>query len=163
MTEEQIALAKRAVACKGWRWMPGMNALGRLDQDGATLRIHSVRRTSVGFELNGGAFDWRERTDGRWLCLRGGDVIGSPCEVLPDLTDPATLGCLLALVREAWGDPSIIAEPSRSMWEISRSDGCGLRTTGVWGGGGRGRGSFVWTATESQALVAALEAAPCGQ
>lgn len=26
MTEEQIALAKRAVACKGWRWMPGMLA-----------------------------------------------------------------------------------------------------------------------------------------
>jgi hypothetical protein len=26
---------------------------------------------------------------------------------LPDLTDPATLGCLLALVREAWGDQSI--------------------------------------------------------
>ena len=24
--------------------------------------------------------------------------------LLPDLTDPATLGCLLALVREKWGD-----------------------------------------------------------
>ena len=105
MSEEQIALAKRAVACKGWRWMPGMNALGRLDQDGAVLRLHDVRRTHVGFELKGGVFDWRERTDGRWLCLHGGDVIGSPCEVLPDLTDPATLGCLLALVRDA-GTPA---------------------------------------------------------
>ncbi len=24
MTEEQIALARRAVACRGWRWMGGM-------------------------------------------------------------------------------------------------------------------------------------------
>jgi hypothetical protein len=25
----------------------------------------------------------------------------------PDFTDPATLGCILALVREVWGDPRI--------------------------------------------------------
>jgi hypothetical protein len=24
MTDEMIALSRRAVACKGWRWMPGM-------------------------------------------------------------------------------------------------------------------------------------------
>jgi hypothetical protein len=144
MTEEQIALAKRAVACKGWRWMPGMNALGRLDQDGGALRVHGVGRTSVGVELRGGAFDWRQRTDGRWLCLHGGDVIGSPCEVLPDLTDPATLGCLLALVREAWG-PDHILETRQ------------FRTFGeVYVGEGR---CFVHP-TLAEALVAALEVAP---
>jgi hypothetical protein len=29
---------------------------------------------------------------------------------LPDLTDPATLGCVLALVRDAWGWPHAYAE-----------------------------------------------------
>jgi hypothetical protein len=24
MTDEMIALSRRAVACKGWRWMPGI-------------------------------------------------------------------------------------------------------------------------------------------
>lgn len=29
----------------------------------------------------------------------------------PDLTDPATLGCLLGLVREVWGDPNVFLAP----------------------------------------------------
>ena len=74
--------------------------------------------------------------------------------VLPDLTDPATLGCLLALVREAWGDPTACAAP----------DGLGHVAFQIWG---------VWTSqstplpecvgkgdTEAEALVASLEAAP---
>ena len=147
MTEEQIELGRRAVACKGWRWMPGMNALGRLDQDGGALRVHGVGRTSVGVQLRGGAFDWRQRTDGRWLCLHGGDVIGSPCEVLPDLTDPATLGCLLALVREAWGQDDLVAFRFNPQWcaEVTPKEG---------------QHHAFYGDTEAEALVYALEAAP---
>lgn len=81
----------------------------------------------------------------------------------PDLTDHATLGCLLALVREAYGDPSLyvrLSDTTRQSdgvraWEVlgwldpSRSpDGRG----GSWRGWGY--------ASEAEALVAALEAAP---
>ena len=37
---------------------------------------------------------------------RSGERSIPPLGALPDLTDPATLGCLLALVREAWGRPA---------------------------------------------------------
>jgi hypothetical protein len=78
--------------------------------------------------------------------------------ILPDLTDPATLGCLLALVREAWGVPELsvyydgeggnLSPPSRWMvslsWGVTDWAGCVTK------------GHF----TEAEALVAALEAAP---
>ena len=67
-------LAKRAVACKPWRWMPGMRYIA----------------------LSG----YRYRVDD--VAHAGGDTLSHDC--MPDLTDPATLGCLLHLVREAWGD-----------------------------------------------------------
>jgi hypothetical protein len=66
-------LAKRAVACKGWRWMPGM-----LTESG--YRVCDNNCT--------------------WPHLQKGDTLRSGLH-FPDLTDPATLGCLLALVREA--------------------------------------------------------------
>lgn len=69
----------------------------------------------------------------------------------PDLDDPATLGCLLALVREAWSEPAVhiawrgIAECWRVWITLD---------------GGKG-GSRVFTRpTEAEALVAALESAP---
>ena len=66
---------------------------------------------------------------------------------LPDLTDPATLGCLLALVREAWGDEHL-------------HNGRRIAGWGVWTSASTpipqcvGKGD-----TEAEALVAALEAA----
>ena len=73
MSEE---LARRAVACKSWRWMPGMRAIGRRNLPSAWFRLEESTPSLTG--------EWSG--------------------ALPDLTDPATLGCLLALVRDAWGD-----------------------------------------------------------
>lgn len=66
MNEE---LAKRAVACKHWRWLAGMAYTCR----GYTYRVDPE-------------------------ILNAGGKYGDAC--MPDLTDPATLGCLLALYEE---------------------------------------------------------------
>lgn len=122
-SEAKINLARRAVASKRWRWMPGMR-----DTDGAIVVF----------------------VDGSWLVTtvyiddRDGWSTGSRLarNALPDLDDPATLGCLLALVREAWSEPGAYArESSRGGWGVY------MRSAP---GGGR----------LAEALVAALEAAP---
>jgi len=119
MTDEQIALAKRAVACKGWRFMGGM------------LVADAIGKQRVYDDVAGEPY-WS--ADG-WL---------------PDLTDPATVGCLLALVREAWGDDEAYAIP----W----NDEDGGWTLCV---GEEDRDVNVSEGdTEAEALVFALEDAP---
>lgn len=64
---------------------------------------------------------------------------------VPDLSDPATLGACLAVVRERWGKPRLHASPSGLVaWYVG--DGVCTIVPGV--------------ATEAEALIAALEAAP---
>jgi hypothetical protein len=60
----------------------------------------------------------------------------------PDLDDPATLGCLLALVRETWEDAT--TQIDSEIWWVASQNGHKV-STGI---------------TEAEALVAALEAAP---
>lgn len=74
---------------------------------------------------------------------------------VPSMNDPATLGCLLALVREAW-------EPHRGSDYIAST----MHTGSGWGVGARyGSEGLAAIAlptheTEAEALVVALEAAP---
>ena len=120
MTPELQALARRAVACPRWRWMPGMAFLWCGD-------LHRVADREPG----------TLRTDG---------------SLLPDLTDPATLGCLLALVREAWGDPGFYAAQSSAK----------IKGTGIFGWDtfgylhGKSHKGMLYR-SEAEALVAALE------
>lgn len=71
---------------------------------------------------------------------------------IPDLRDPATRGCALALVREAWGDPCACVLPidygPGGVWWVCRLTASGHALT-----------DRHW-ASEAAALVAALEAAP---
>jgi hypothetical protein len=123
MTDEMIALSRRAVACTGWRWMPGM--LAHFEHDGRRVRV-------------GMPDAWASTT------------------AVPDLTDPATLGCLLALVREAWGCV-VVTSPDYD----EDDEGCQEPTVVGW----RAVETVRWMPvgegkTEAEALVVALEAAP---
>ncbi len=122
---EALELGREAVGCPGWRWVPGMQRL-----DGH-----------------------RYLGDGEWArATPTGPQTGlhAPGQV-PDLRDPCTAGGLLALVREAWGDPAAYCY---------RGGGC--EQTGVWHVSidlGTHRVARRGP-TEVHALVSALRAAP---
>jgi hypothetical protein len=125
MTKEQIALARRAVACKGWRWMPGMLTSFNARHLGRHLWVDQGSSVVV----------YADQNDGE----------------VPDLTDPATLGCLLALVREAW--------KGYRLWLEWNDEGQNYQLA-WWREFDKGSHQHVWVVTEAEALVAALEAAP---
>lgn len=112
-------LGRRAVACKHWRWMPGMLLLPHVDGCECCEDRNFPRRAA-----------------------RIPAVFTTDIDV-PDLTDPATLGCLLALVREAWANQALHARPEGNAWRVWSAEP-GARVYGA----------------EAEALVAALEAAP---
>jgi hypothetical protein len=119
-------LGHRAVACKHWRWMDGM----------AANELPGYRVVS-------------NNCEGRAYLTDGHDS-QSVKDCSPDLSDPATIGCLLNLVREAYkshfGPMRVSTQTNiRGEWYCNPNSG-GPKNT--------------WHATEAEALVAALEAAP---
>lgn len=147
MTEEQIVLGRRVVACKGWQWVAGMSieqmmltstkglltsshgrVLEVMDRDG----LQMISASEYPFDDNGvPEFRWADATH------------------IPDLDDPATIGGLLEVVRSAWRDryASVWCDTQLSTWE----------DRWVYSVGGTTKTGF---STEAEALVAALEAAP---
>jgi hypothetical protein len=147
------ALGRRAVACKGWRWLPGMRAT-----DGA--RVLAVGTSdAVGLILR--TADQPE--DG----TRGDDVgWDPPRDRLPDLADPATLGATIALAREAWGGRGMQgATLSMQAWRATekriwwRPESLGMAAHRLME---PVDGVYRWgePATEAEAWVRALELAP---
>jgi hypothetical protein len=121
------SLAKRAVDCERWRWTPGMKAVGRRNQPEAWFRLE----------------EHLPRLTGEWS------------EAVPDLEDPATKGCILALVRER--NPTVYIRPvgpgswliAPIFWIISRYTADGVDTP--WN-----TADYPFN-SESEALVIALE------
>ena len=147
MTPELKALARRAVACPRFRWLPGMAGIDAL---GVPFRCALTHHSGGMMVVAGMAF-----------MPTHPDALA---RMFPDLTDPATLGCLLALVREAWRCPTAYVRQSTSRrasdgafaWEVCDLwlDAEACRALGVdrqgsvasWGHG-----------SEAEALIAALE------
>jgi len=129
MTRED--LGRRVVACKHWRWMEGMQV------EPLRFRVVWLTEDMIG-ESDQTSYFWKNVPD-----------------IFPDLSDPATIGCLLALVREAWpaGEATTNVHanysPERGHY---RQWSCYYCTGGDW--------RQALADTEAEALVAALEAAP---
>lgn len=148
MTTDFKKLALRARACPRFEWVQGMcvdytRTWGVVLEGAAFCDDECAITYAFGSTRDGGG-------------LRDEKV---PDDCLPNLEDPATVGCILALVRKAYGDTGIHAScrrpiaPSMSgvtppAWFLM--DGFGRRMHEIGG-------PFE---TEIDALVAALEAAP---
>lgn len=150
------ALGRRAVACKAWRWMPGMLALDLRRQGGpCEVRVYwTSLRASIDTIHNGGN-RWPIPLTKDSAERRGMEDVwpGEPPYAIPMLRDAATCGCLLALVREAWSRPALYAEPEDDdarLWTVRCRPDPGY---------GDFAGDVVAT-SEAEALIAALEAAP---
>ena len=156
--QEWIDLGKRAVACKGWRWMPGMLAT-------STNNYHRPARIE---SLDGDAYGLTVVPHAEGPVFAAHHEYGIAGEfprgsTIPDLRDPATVGCLLSLVREAhpgcsiWVARDCVVDPlddteymldEREGWTVC--GGSGDDYLSPYGSGD----------SEAAALVAALEAAP---
>ncbi len=134
MTEQDwIELGKRAVACKGWRWMPGM-------------RYSTDSWRAEGFERVPERMDAVAHAD--WM---------APGRV-PDLTDPATIGCLYVLVGELYGISDITV---RTIYENGEIDRWAWNSEQVMKLRGDWNSVLGVGSTYAHGGVAALEGAPC--
>ena len=134
-------LPEKAKKCETWQWMPGMLA----------LCIAEPHLLSEGF------LDKKYRVmsvceKGTVACIEISFSVSSN-QFYPDITDPATLGCLLSLVRKAWKDPHfhVVPNPSR----------CKETNETLWDFYGNFMGKSLrgtCFSSEGDALIAALEA-----
>ena len=129
-------LARRAVACAQWRWLPGMLAVHPNFRD--------VRVSHVGLTGMHGACRYASPMGGVSRAVVA-LPLPTPSNVLPDLTDDLTRLGLITLVQEAHPE--------------CRIDLCDDMARVIRAGGEAGNITDGWLPT-AEALVKALEAAP---
>lgn len=126
---DMTEIGRRAVACGDWRWLPGM------------LTTDGWRVSHNGDQLVGISHDYKRN---EW-CDLGLDGR------LPDFNDPATVGCLTALVREKHGDPHAhivsVSDFDGDFWFVARTDCWTMLEQNITG---------RYHSAEAEALVAAL-------
>lgn len=141
-------LTRRAVACARWKWVSGM-----ADTHGCRFVSFDKGATWVWVGPEGVEVSSFSR---RTYSARARRVATAHAQGvrLPDLSDPATLGCLRALVAEVWREHGLL------VWtEADNDDDDGvvrwslgwvrLRATGAW--------LDIRGASEAEVLVTALE------
>jgi hypothetical protein len=144
-------LGKRLVACKGFRWLPGMLCQRRmhtgewvsmrLTDDTTVVDYRVVDRAAVP-SMNQSATSIMQEGH----IVLSGWVLAD--DLLPDLSDAATKGCVLQLIREAWDDPTF------HVWHSRQLDG--------WTWTARGQHSSVYASpdvfsSEEEAMADAWE------
>ena len=102
MTPAETEIARALAGHAEWRWMPGMRAMPYgfgADEDCRQLGADRVRVVD----------EWE-----------AGGAFGAPAWWLPDLTDAATVGCLLAMVWEAQsrGAIGVSYDPFAGSWLV---------------------------------------------
>jgi hypothetical protein len=114
LNTKQRTIAKRLVECEQWKWMPGMRALNDL---GEASRLHLSGEFTAETHQFPTYGDWPADND---------NPFGA--EHHPDLADPATHGCLLAMLGEVFAGLTSIAD--EELAEMARrvfgSDPCEL-------------------------------------
>ena len=145
-------LARRAVACSGWRWLAGAKLIvpapgGVVGQ--GTYRVRSVNADSMTL--------YRTNVDHV-------PTVPLTLTAYPDFEDPATLGCLLALGREAWGAPGfgVVAIEHDPIEEHTEPYVPSCPEGSIWWqwtGSGMHPAHLPLFRSEVEALVCALEAA----
>lgn len=133
MQDAALAAAEQLITLPGFRWMPGIR-----DIDGC--RVLSVEEDGslwVSDTQDGHVTDWVWGTD----------------MALPDLADPATLGCVERMMQDAWGDPTMFAKPVPGGYMLAHVSGVCMLPNGLY---------FPMSCTKAECLVAAVAAAPTG-
>lgn len=139
---DNLDLARRLVACPGYRPCPGMLGVDgsrlQLWECGAPAGIATIPTTSGRHEIVAVYRDF-------WL---------------PDLDDRATVGCVEALVQEAWGEDAHLSPE----WDVERG------VVVAWSATAMAMYAHGWVRvvdlprgpTRIEAMIAALEAAKDG-
>ena len=136
MTDDQIercdALWRELLAAGRVRWMPGMAAVEAANGCSSIYVWHDAHGANT------------VTRSGAWMRFRGFDGL------LPDFNDPATIGCLLAMAREAAGDATAYG---------CVVPGALLDGEDRWCVGLPGTRRFIRAETEPEALLLAIQAA----